>query len=96
MGTIEMTQGARPDQYYAGITVPASQRPGTYDIQVNCSGGDAPGARLTVSPRGAIAGGSGLDADNGGLIAAGVGTLAAATAGGFWLMRRREAGAPVS
>lgn len=96
MGTINMKQGARPDQYFADLTVPRSQRPGTYDIQVNCSGGDAPGARLTVRPGGGVAGGTGLEGDNAALIAAGAGTLAAAGIGGFWLLRRREADAPAA
>jgi hypothetical protein len=81
--------------YSGSATVPAGTTHGTYEF----TGGCGSPAFLVVGPGGTgPAGGTGLDSDNDGLIAAGVGALAAAGvgAGGFWLLRRRrEADAPV-
>lgn len=78
--------------YSGSVRVPAGAQPGTYEF----SGGCGSPAFLVVGPGGqGPAGGTGLESDSdGGLVAAGAGTLAVAAAGGLWLLRRRGSRAP--
>jgi hypothetical protein len=81
--------GPASHNYSGSVTIAASTPHGTYEFTGPCGS-----ASLVVGPGGVgPRGGTGLDdADNGALVALGAGTLAAAAAGGLWLLRRRSTG----
>jgi hypothetical protein len=93
--TLTGATGVEGYVYRGTLNVPSHTPHGTYTVDSPCGH-----ASLVVGPGGVgPRGGTGLDADNGALLAAGAGTLAAAGlgAGGVWLLRRRrEADAPVA
>ncbi|MCX5404054.1 hypothetical protein OHA37_09170 [Streptomyces sp. NBC_00335] len=80
-------------------TVPASTKPGSYEVSVVCDDGkgnvEGPfTGTLTVSaahPKGAVKTGLGGTQDSGTNLAAGIGALGAAAVGGVWMARRRTA-----
>lgn len=88
----ETAAGTQSATYHTSVTIPANAKHGSHKLTGSCG----TSTTLTVSPTGAVRGGTGMDTDNGALIAAGAGTLAAGAIGGFWLLRRREAGAPAA
>lgn len=90
--TEEAAAGTRAATYHTSVTIPTDARHGSHKLSGSCG----TSTTLTVSPTGGVSGGTGLDTDNGALIVAGVGTLAAAGVGGFWLLRRRAAGSPAA
>lgn len=94
-GTVTLqsaSAGPSSHNYHGTAHVPRNARHGTHQVTSPCGS-----ASLVVGPGGmGPRGGTGLDADNGALVAAGAGTLAAAAGGGFWLLRRRAAGAGVA
>ncbi|MFJ6629899.1 hypothetical protein ACIQMR_00625 [Streptomyces sp. NPDC091376] len=95
----DLAPGARKEVAVGTFTVPDGTGPGNYAVDVLCDNGKEATGDLVVqshgqSPSGhvksGVGGSVGPDTTQ---IAAGVAVLAAAAAGGTWLLRRRASGA---
>lgn len=95
LATASLRPAASGGGLWADVVLPKNTPTGAKTVYVSC-GDKSYTSSVTVSPTGVIKGGTGLPSDSGPIAVAGLGALAAATGGGLWLLRRREADAPVA